>query len=165
MDMQYGTNHCNAVNSGTIKEGEPTRFAVSNGHSSSPSDAGQRWILYRRQGTQPLIGSVYAATREEALEWAAANGAPGAIAIPFQEPYPPEAPEKLDRKFRLFGTIIAASTADYDRPRTSYFYRQSAIAWARMGREVWPTESFPPLCRRMAKSYLAAYRKMKSGAA
>jgi len=122
-------------------------------------------MLYRRQGAQPLIGSVYAATREEALEWASANGSPSAIAVPVREPYPPESRERIERKYKLFGTIIAASTVDYDRTRTPYFYQKSAIAWARMAREVWPTESFPPLCRRMAKSYLATYRKMKPGAA
>lgn len=71
--------------------------------------------------------------------------------------------QQITRTFELFGTVLAASTADTERRRTAYFYRVQAIAWARMARQNWPSRDMPALCRRLAKSYLASYRKMKSG--
>lgn len=70
--------------------------------------------------------------------------------------------EQITREFELFGTVIAASTADTTRRRTAYFYRRQAIQWAQMGRQWWPSPGFAALCRRLAKSYLATYRQMKS---
>jgi hypothetical protein len=67
----------------------------------------------------------------------------------------------IERQIALFGTIIPASTADLPRRRTSYFYRQEAIHWARMARQQWPTPTFAELCARTAKSYLAQYRTAK----
>ena len=70
--------------------------------------------------------------------------------------------EKIERTFELFGSVIPTSTADTERRRTAYFYRQQAIAWARMARQHWPPGGdMQALCRRLAKSYLASYRKMK----
>jgi hypothetical protein len=68
----------------------------------------------------------------------------------------------IERQFALFGTIIPASTADTTRRRTSYFYRQEAIHWARMARQDWPTATFAEICARNAKSYLSKYRALKS---
>jgi hypothetical protein len=71
---------------------------------------------------------------------------------------------QIARTFELFGTIIPSSTEDTTRRRTAYFYRQQAIAWARMGRQPWPPGGdMQSLCRRLAKSYLASYRKLRSG--
>jgi hypothetical protein len=70
--------------------------------------------------------------------------------------------KEIESTFRLFGQVIPASSADYDRRRTSYFYRREAIAWARMARQWWPTATFAPLCARFAKSYLTTYLRMKS---
>jgi len=68
----------------------------------------------------------------------------------------------IERQFDLFHTIIPASSEDVGCRRTSYFYRKEAIAWARMSRERWPSKTLAALCARLAKSYLAAYRKMKT---
>lgn len=70
--------------------------------------------------------------------------------------------EQITRRFELFGTVIAASTADAERRRTPYFYRREAIEWARMARQWWPGGDFQATCRKLAKHYLAAYRKIKS---
>jgi len=69
---------------------------------------------------------------------------------------------QIEERFRIFGQIIPASSADYDRRRTPYFYRRAAINWARMARQSWPTPTFAPLCAKWAKNYLATYRKIKS---
>ena len=69
--------------------------------------------------------------------------------------------EQINRAFQLFGTIIPAATADTTRRRTTYFYRQQAIAWARMARQYWPgSKDMQATCRRLAKHYLTAYRQM-----
>jgi len=70
--------------------------------------------------------------------------------------------EQITRRFELFGTVIAASTADAERRRTPYFYRREAIEWARMARQWWPGGDFQKTCRNLAKHYLAEYRRMKS---
>ena len=67
----------------------------------------------------------------------------------------------IERQFELFHTIIPASSEDVGGRRTSYFYRKEAIAWARMSREWWPSKTFPALCARFAKMYLANYRATK----
>nr|WP_321349267.1 hypothetical protein [uncultured Methanoregula sp.] len=78
-------------------------------------------------------------------------------------PEPGLTAEQITRAFELFGSIIPASTEDTTRRRTAYFYRQQAIAWARMGRQYWPgSGDMQGTCRRLAKHYLAAYRQMKS---
>jgi hypothetical protein len=71
-------------------------------------------------------------------------------------------PEQIARSFQLFGSVIPASSADCERRRTAYFYRQQAIAWARMARQHWPSRDMPTLCRRLAKGYLASYRQFKA---
>jgi len=68
--------------------------------------------------------------------------------------------EQITREFGLFGTIIAASTADIRHRRTAYFYRREAIEWARMARQ-WPSDC-KPLCKRLALRYLSLYRLAKS---
>jgi hypothetical protein len=73
--------------------------------------------------------------------------------------------DQIERQFTLFGSVIPASTADTNRGRTSHFYRSQAIGWARMARQLWPTTDMAPLCRRLAKSYLATYRAMKGALA
>ena len=76
-------------------------------------------------------------------------------------PEPGLTTEQINRAFKLFGTIIPAATADITRRRTAYFYRQQAIAWARMGRQYWPGGGdMQGTCCRLAKHYLAAYRQM-----
>jgi hypothetical protein len=67
----------------------------------------------------------------------------------------------IERQFALFHTIIPAYSGNIGQRRTSYFYRKQAIAWAGMARQHWPTPDFPALCARLAKSYLATYRKLK----
>lgn len=69
--------------------------------------------------------------------------------------------EQISRAFELFGSVIPTSSADTERRRTSYFYRREAIAWARMARQWWPAQ-MQMTCRKLAKNYLASYRKMKS---
>jgi hypothetical protein len=70
--------------------------------------------------------------------------------------------QKIENDFRLFGTIIPASTTEYDRRRTAYFYRREAIAWAREARlPHWRQIASPGVALRLAKSYLAIYRQMK----
>jgi hypothetical protein len=72
--------------------------------------------------------------------------------------------EETERTFQLFGTVIPASSQDTERRRTSYFYRREAIEWGRMARQWWPGGGdMQGTCRRLAKSYLETYRKMKSG--
>jgi len=70
--------------------------------------------------------------------------------------------QQIEKEFKVCGSILPASTADYDRRRTPYFYRREAIAWASLARQWWSTPTFAPLCARFAKSYLATYRQMKS---
>lgn len=67
---------------------------------------------------------------------------------------------QITREFKLFGTVIAASTADTHRRRTAYFYRREAIEWARMVRQ-WPSDC-KPLCKRLAIRYLSLYRQAKA---
>ena len=67
----------------------------------------------------------------------------------------------IERQFALFHTIIPASSDGVGYRRTSYYYRKEAIAWARMSRERWPSKTFPSLCARFAKMYLANYRTTK----
>lgn len=72
-------------------------------------------------------------------------------------------PEKIAREFKLFGTIIAASTADTQRRRTAYFYRREAIEWARMARQWWPGGGdMRGVCKRLAMHYLDLYRAAKA---
>lgn len=72
-------------------------------------------------------------------------------------------PEQISREFELFHTIIAASTADTQRRRTSYFYRKEAIEWARMARQWWPGGGdMRGTCKRLALHYLETYHRMKS---
>jgi len=70
-------------------------------------------------------------------------------------------PTQIARAFELFGSVIPASTGDTTRRRTAYFYRREAIAWARMARQEWPGE-MQAACRRLAKGYLATYRRLES---
>ena len=70
-------------------------------------------------------------------------------------------PAQITHAFELFGSVIPASTGDTTRPRTAHFYRKAAIEWAHMARE-WPPGEVPAVCRRLAKSYLATYRRLKS---
>lgn len=69
---------------------------------------------------------------------------------------------QITGEFGLFGTVIAASTADTQRRRTAYFYRREAIEWARMARQ-WPGDS-KTLCKRLALRYLSLYRQAKGTA-
>jgi hypothetical protein len=69
---------------------------------------------------------------------------------------------QIEQNFRLFGSIIPASSTEYDRRRTAYFYRKEAIAWAREARRPhWMQIASPGVALRLAKSYLAIYRQMK----
>ena len=71
--------------------------------------------------------------------------------------------QQIEEDYKRFGSVIPASTGDYDRRRTPYFYRRAAINWARMARQSWPSPTFAPLCARFAKSYLATFRQLKGG--
>jgi hypothetical protein len=78
-------------------------------------------------------------------------------------PEPRLTAEQIARAFELFGTVIPASTADATRCRTAYFYRKQAIEWAKMARQYWPGDGdMQSNCHRLAKAYLATYRRMKS---
>ena len=66
--------------------------------------------------------------------------------------------EQIARDFGLFGTIIAASTADTERRRTAYFYRREAIEWGRMARQ----RRHAGVCKRLAMHYLNLYRVAKA---
>ena len=69
---------------------------------------------------------------------------------------------QIEQTFKLFGQVIPASTDDYNRRRTSYFYRREAIAWAREARlPNWQAITRRETAVRLAKSYLAIYRRMK----
>jgi len=69
---------------------------------------------------------------------------------------------QIEQNYRLFGSIIPASSAEYDRRRTAYFYRKEAIAWAREARRPhWIQIASPGTATRLAKAYLANYRQMK----
>jgi len=69
-------------------------------------------------------------------------------------------PAQIARAFELFGTVLSASSEDFARRRTSYFYRAQAIEWARLGRQRWPGD-MQARGRRLAKNYLSTYRKMR----
>ena len=72
-------------------------------------------------------------------------------------------PEKIAREFALFGTVIAASSADTQRRRTAYFYRREAIEWGRMARQWWPGGGdMRGTCKRLAMHYLNLYRQSKA---
>lgn len=68
--------------------------------------------------------------------------------------------EQITREFKLFGTVIPASSADTQRRRTAYFYRKEAIEWARLARQ-WPGD-YRAMCKRLAMRYLALYREAKT---
>jgi len=70
--------------------------------------------------------------------------------------------QQIEQTYRLFGQVIPASTEDYNRRRTSYFYRKEAIAWAREAR----LPNRQAITRRetavrLAKFYLSIFRQMK----
>ena len=73
---------------------------------------------------------------------------------------------QIETEFALTGKIIPASSADFERNRTAYFYRREAIEWARMARHPDPQTlpSWPAACARTAKAYLHIYRTMKGAA-
>ena len=127
----------------------------------------RKWLLYLIGDRDPLLGFVHAASCEEALERVARFGRrviaveadPTATAEP-----EPMTPERIARRFELFGSIIPADSKGTGRSRTSYFYRRQAIEWAKMAREWWPGASMQPICRRLAKRYLALYRESKTTA-
>lgn len=68
------------------------------------------------------------------------------------------------RQWDLFGSVIPAAIrsggTELGRERTSYFYRQQAIAWSRWWR-AFRNDPQREMFRRLAKHYLAEYRKRK----
>jgi len=78
------------------------------------------------------------------------------------DPEPGLTTKQIARAFELFGTVIPASTQDTIRRRTAYFYRKQAIEWAKLSRQYWPGGGdTQATCRRLAKSYLATFRRLK----
>jgi len=78
------------------------------------------------------------------------------------DPEPGLTAKQIARAFELFGTVIPASTDDTIRRRTAYFYRKQAIEWAKLARQYWPGGGdMQATCRRLAKSYLATFRRLK----
>ena len=130
------------------------------------SSEGQRkWLLYVANSPEPLLGSIHGASRAEALDRVSVFRLP-VIAVAADAPRIDSdemTPERIARHFELLGSIIPAQSDDPGRRRTTYFYRQQAIAWGRMARQWWPSSSFmKPICLRLAKRYLALYRFAKT---
>ncbi len=127
------------------------------------SSEGQRkWILYLIGDKAPLLGFVHANSEGEALSRVEAFRLP-VIAVPADAATIASdemTPERIARQFELFGSIIPASSDGAGRHRTCYFYRKQAIEWSRMARQ-WGQPDFAPICRRLAKRYLALYRSKK----
>jgi hypothetical protein len=69
---------------------------------------------------------------------------------------------QIEKDFRLFGSVIPASSADQDRRRTPYFFRKWAIRCAHDARRHrhWRPRLSLTLAV-IAKRYLATYRRMK----
>lgn len=69
--------------------------------------------------------------------------------------------QRAERAMLLFGPghVLPATSARLGHGRTSFFYRQAAIDFARSHRQ----QLFPgsDVCLRLAKAYLASYRRMK----
>lgn len=122
-----------------------------------------KYLLYLVGGKTPLLGFVYATTKAAALDRVRAFKLPViAVEADAPESAEPMTPEKIARHFELFRSIIPAATDDPARRRTSYFYRKQAIEWAKMARHWWPGSAMQPICRRLAKRYLALYRFAKA---
>lgn len=68
---------------------------------------------------------------------------------------------QIDKNWRLFKTVIAASTADYERTRTPYFFKREAIIW--MNHACQPSRSpLPPdACVRLSKAYVQRLREVR----
>jgi hypothetical protein len=73
--------------------------------------------------------------------------------------------ERVERDFRLFGTVLQAQSECERFRRSSYFYKREAISWAREAlrglRGAWPLLPYEKSLR-LAKSYLAHYRAAKA---
>ena len=61
----------------------------------------------------------------------------------------------IERKFALFGSIIPASTADYDRERTAYFYLREAISWRHFA---LAHPGLKDTALKLARSYFRSYK-------
>jgi len=148
-----------------IKESELR--AETHIRSASNSHEGQRkWILYQIGSKDPLLGFVHASSKVEALDRVAGFRLP-VIAVEAEATTidaEPMTPERIARRYQLFGSIIPSYSDDTDHRRTSYFYRKQAVEWARMARQWWPGAAMRPICRRLAKHYLAQYRFMQATA-
>lgn len=85
-----------------------------------------------------------------------------AAAAPAEAPNGPEALQpnraEIERRFRLFHTVVPADSGEAGRGRTRYFYRSQAIAFRRDARLHWRAETCAA-CLRLAKHYLAEYRR------
>ena len=141
---------------------ENNESELQSRNAQSISEGPRKWLLYLPKEKDPFIGCVHANTREEALDRMAPFGHK-VIAVPADAPsVEPMTREKITRQFELFCSVIPAATDDRARNRTTYYYRQQAIAWARMARQKWTT--YPTMgttCKRLAKHYLNKYRTLK----
>jgi hypothetical protein len=130
-------------------------------NAQSICNGNKKWLLFLPKEKNPLLGIVHANTREEALERVAVFRK-NLLAVPADAPVEQMTREKITRQFELFCSVIPSSTDDPGRQRTTYFFRQQAIAWARMARQKWTT--YPTMgttCKRLAKHYLTKYRTLK----
>jgi len=148
----------------TSLKNKDSELQSRNAHSINGTSGSKKWILYTT-GKDPLLGFVHAPSETEALDRVRAFKIPiiaveaNATTIDAE----PMTPERIAKDFKLFGSIIPASTVDGDRKRTPYFYRKEAINWARFARK-WHTSDFARQCRNMAKTYLFIYKALKKTA-
>jgi molybdopterin-guanine dinucleotide biosynthesis protein A len=141
---------------------ENNESELQSRNAQSICNGNKEWLLFLPKEKNPLLGIVHAATKEEALERVAVFGK-NLLAVPADAPVMEQmTPEKITRQFELFCSVIPAATDDPGRQRTTYFYRQQALAWARMARQRWTV--YPTMgttCKRLAKTYLTKYRTLK----
>ncbi len=116
---------------------ENNESELQSRNAQSICNGNKKWFLFLPEEMNPLIGFVHANTREEALERVAAFSK-NLLAVTADAPsVEPMTREKITRQFELFCSVIPAATDDPGRQRTTYFYRQQAIAWGRMSRQKW----------------------------
>lgn len=148
----------------TSLKNKDSELQSRNAHLINGTSGSKKWILYTT-GKDPLLGFVHAPSMTEALDRVRAFKIP-IIAVEADAPATaePMTAEAIERHFELFGSIIPAFSDGAGRHRTSYFYRQQAIQWAQMARQWWPGGAMQPICRKLAKNYLAQYRFMQATA-
>jgi len=150
---------------GTTETGSKGNLGNWNANIVKAETDKTKWLLYLVGEKDPLLGFVHAHSEAEALDRVAKFGR-RVVAVP-AVPYviwEPMTIERIDRRYKIFGTIIPAYSEEAHR-RTAYFYRKEAILFARTARQcyAWQT-AFRDACIRQAKSHLASYRLAKTTA-